>query len=85
MSDKWAHTPEASEGAEPGDSHFVHRALENFAKQYLFLLLFDFFFYLMNFITFIGVQQSSQSNFTAFPSQTLSASPHTSTCLIWKP
>ena len=25
----------------------------------------------MNFITFIGVQQSSQLNFTAFPSQTL--------------
>ena len=30
----------------------------------------------MNFITFIGVPQSSQQNFTAFPSQTLSASLH---------
>ena len=29
----------------------------------------------MNFITFIGVQQSSPPNFTAFPSQTLSAPP----------
>ena len=35
-----------------------------------------FFFYLMNCTTFIGVQQSSQPNFTALPSQTLSASPH---------
>ena len=34
-----------------------------------------FFNYLMNFITFIGGQQSQQPNFTAFPSQTLSASP----------
>ena len=32
----------------------------------------------MNFITFIGVQQSSQPNFIAFPYQTLSASPHPS-------
>ena len=32
----------------------------------------------MNFITFIGVQRSSQPNFTAFPSQTLSASPNLS-------
>ena len=30
----------------------------------------------MNFITFTGVQQSSQPNFTACPSQTLSISPH---------
>ena len=29
----------------------------------------------MNFVTFIVVQQSSQQNFIAFPSQTLSASP----------
>ena len=29
----------------------------------------------MNFITFIDVQQSSQTNFKAFPSQILSASP----------
>ena len=33
-----------------------------------------FFNYLMNFITFIGVQQSSQPNFIAFSSQILSAS-----------
>ena len=40
-----------------------------------------FFFY---FITYIFVQQSSQPNFIAFPSQTLSASPQPLTCLIWK-
>ena len=32
--------------------------------------------YLMDFITFIGVQQSSKQNFTAFPLQTLSAPPN---------
>ena len=41
---------------------------------------FWFFNYLINFITFIGVQQSSQPNFIAFPSQTLSAAPYPATC-----
>ena len=39
------------------------------------------FYYLMNFITFIVVQQSSQPNFTAFPSQNpqcIPASPNLS-------
>ena len=40
---------------------------------------------LMNFITFVDVQQSSQPNLKACPSQTLSTSPHPPTCLIWKP
>ena len=43
------------------------------------------FNFLMNFITFIHIQQSLQPNFTAFPFQNLSASPHTPTCLIWIP
>ena len=40
----------------------------------LFFIVISFFYYSMNFITFIGVQPSSQPNFIAFPSQTLSAS-----------
>ena len=49
------------------------------------LFIYLFIYYLMNFIAFIRVQQSSQPNFTGFPSQTLSTSPHSPTCLIWKP
>ena len=44
-----------------------------------------FFNYSSNFITFIVVQRSSQPNFIAFPSQTLSVSPYPPTCLLWKP
>ena len=51
---------------------------------YVFICPVSLFKLLMNFITFIGVQQSSQPNFTAFPCQTLSSSPHSPTCLIWK-
>ena len=40
-----------------------------------FLLVFFFFFTSMNFITFIVVWWSSQSNFIAFPSQISSPSP----------
>ena len=40
-------------------------------------ILFTFIFLLLHeFYTFIGVQQSSQPNFIACPSQTLSTSPH---------
>ena len=39
-------------------------------------------YYSMNFITFLCVQQSSQPNFIAFPSQNLSASHYHLTCLI---
>ena len=57
-----------------------------FFLVWLFLyFVFYFLYYLMKFITFIDAQQSSQPNFIAFPSQTLSASPHLPTCLIWKP
>ena len=44
-----------------------------------------FFYYSVNFITFIVVQWSSQPSFIAFPSQTLSVPPDPATCLIWKP
>lgn len=44
-----------------------------------------FFYYLMNFIPFIGELQSSQPNFTACPSQNFSVSPKLTTCLLWKP
>ena len=42
----------------------------------MMLSFFHFLYYLMNFITFIGIQQLSETNFKAFPSQTLSASLH---------
>ena len=41
--------------------------------------------FFLSFITFIVVQQPLQPSFIAFPSQTSSTSPHTTTRLIWKP
>ena len=43
------------------------------------------FLLLNEFITFIVVQQSSQSNFIWFLSHNPNASPHPPNCLLWKP
>ena len=48
-------------------------------------IVFLFFYYSMNFITFTVLQWSSQPNFIAFPSQNPSASPQSRIYLIWKP
>lgn len=33
ISDQWAHTPQDSEQASPGDSHLVHRSLERLTER----------------------------------------------------
>ena len=53
-------------------------------KQDTWIVSFFFFNYSMNCITFIVVQWSSQPNFIAFPSQTLSPSLHPRTSLLWE-
>ena len=56
---------------------FLNQNRSSFIYLFIYLVcVFIYFFYLMNFITFIGVQQSLQPNSIAFPSQTFSASSH---------
>ena len=44
----------------------------------------SFFYYSINFISFIVVQWSSQSNFIGFPTHNPSASPYSPNCLLWR-
>ena len=52
---------------------------------YTYVHIYIYFFNSVNFITFIVVHWSSQSNFIGFPSHTPSTSPHPWNCLLWKP
>ena len=58
-------------------------------KGFVFAFFFCFIYLLAfnstNFIIFIVVQQSSQPNFTAFPSQTPEPIPPLPSCPLWKP